>query len=1142
MNIQPKIPKWGFVGNPNRFGGPPNPFGGPPNQFGGPPNQFGGPPNPFGGPPNQFGGPRQGFGLAAVAIQPAPQQVPNPFGGPPNQFGGPPNQFGGPRQGFGLGGPQPAPQQVPNPFAQAIARPPPQALPRAPQQAVLPPITITLNGYPQVKEFYKFMDNLKKPNYWVSPIFINYALGSSISSLMDIIRFPDEKKKYIKAITEGGFKKVFDFIVPVGGHNGKFIIKFESMSDLRVLNKWCYDDKTCNFLPSVDKSEKYKDNYNSTSDNVKTKRVCIVNTPSQIVESFYSLLNSKYFKDGVSPCLLKTYLTSIINNEACTKKDIECLASSTNSNDYNACIGASCNSIPLFNDGFVVDLYRKKLNGSAINYTDGRYVLTIQEKVDGDLMYIRNSIPDGFTTGMFNQTLLHICLTLHILQVKNCLMHNDFWFRNVFYAATSTNDRNCVNGVSKVQVPLNEIKYYHYNLLNVDGSKKDIYIKQLPSSILPIISDFGFSEFVTDSGEYIYNGDFGNRNPCKNIPGGKINFLWYPDIVLFLTTTLHTLFNNRDNFKPGMKIYECFINTWQLTGNSVKECIDDIQQSIINNDSSSRHKNIIITIILSLSAIFGNSTLNIAKNQYANPRGGHGLIGLNLYEQLNYYWSNFFYPNEPPGTKCFDLWLLNSNQRSVRMNFKNYGTANWLINNTYKTILPFALSLFEYLKDGSSFTDVKPNLSKSDMEDVLDIVVDKAVPRFTENLEKTRDEYLQLMRNSFKPAPTLSIDGVNYGPPSYIKPIDVDSDKAKVIFYSYENIRLSGLSNSRNGVPIDGDGKNYQGYDFKQYINLIVIQNPSVSTFGSEMSFERKQLMETLKDIFKLADESKTDYVKTGWGVAFSGGFFKHIDYTSPSQWKHCNNIKNDTPDLVKTTKCFQPIGYIREKIDGTNLKVSYNQVPDLYRNVYGSVCISGDDTIKIVKPYINNAATNPECNFVLASGPILTLDNKIEFNNDLLQNPIYQGSMQNPATMYPSIVNNGRKSMIYLAGWLNHAFNLNPRAAIGLDSNKNIFLVTIEGRDQRGSGCDLTTLAKIMKSFGCVSSVNLDGGGTADLLYKLPQSGCYVQTNPVHLYKYPLMSLENSSAFKFQNGGVKSRGGKKNRSKFNKKITQKIK
>ena len=62
------------------------------------------------------------------------------------------------------------------------------------------------------------------------------------------------------------------------------------------------------------------------------------------------------------------------------------------------------------------------------------------------------------------------------------------------------------------------------------------------------------------------------------------------------------------------------------------------------------------------------------------------------------------------------------------------------------------------------------------------------------------------------------------------------------------------------------------------------------------------------------AVDDDTNYVETDWGIAFSGGFFKHINYNSANDWKHCNNIKNDTPDQVKTTKCFQPIGYTREK------------------------------------------------------------------------------------------------------------------------------------------------------------------------------------------------------------------------------------
>lgn len=985
-----------------------------------------------------------------------------------------------------------------------------------------PRVVITLEGYKQLKTFYAFMDNLKKPHYWVSPLFINYALGASLSGLMDIIRIDTEKDKYIKKLAEGGYKKIFDFIVPVDGHNNKFIIKFESISDPTVLNKWCYDATTCNFVPSIIKSVKYKDNYNSTPGKIASQRVCIINTPSQIVESFYSLLNTKYYKDGVSPCLLKTYLTTIVNNESCTKKDIECLANSVNSNDYNRCMGEACKSLPLFNEGFGVYNHNKVLNGNVIKYIDGRYVLTVQEKIEGDLMTLRNSVPKGFTTMSFAQTLLHICLTLHILQTKNCLMHNDFWFRNVFFASTITNDRKCVDSISKVHMPLNTIDYYHYSILNVDGMRKDVYIKQ--TDILPIISDFGYSEFITDNGEYIYNGDFANRNPCKQIDGGMINYAWYPDIVLFLTTTLHTLLNKQN--------YTLFLNTpWKFNYTSVKECIDAIQQTMMNNDRTDRHTNIIVTILLALTSIFGNTTFAIALTQY-----NHTAIGgnfLNLYAQMNHYWSIYFYPDESAGTLAFDSWLVDDRHRSVRMNFKNYGNPQWTINTTNKTILPFTLSLFEYIKSGDEVSDVAPPQGA-----ILNIVIDKAIPKFTDNIEQTNSQKITMLNGSFKPPPDLVIDGRNYGKPSYIKPIDTDSKESEVIFYSYEGIVLPGLSNIT-----DGDNKKYIGYAWKQYINLIVLKTGS--SLSAKMSFKREQLMETLKNIFK-KNESDTNYVETDWGVAFSGGFFKHIDYAGPKNWKHCNNIKTDNPELVNTKKCFQPIGYTRNNKNGvnTNDQDTYNDVPDQYKDVYGSVCIKDNDLVKIVQPYISSDLTNVECNYVLASGPILTLNNSIKFTHNLITSPIYQGSMQSQSSINPHINNNGNKSILYLAGWLNHAFNLNPRAAIGVDKDNNVFLVTIEGREQRGSGCDLATLAKIMYSFGCVSSINLDGGGTADLLYKMPNSSCYVQANPVHLYKYPLMSLENSSSFQFTDSLSLGGGTKKTpflrKTKLSKKLTRK--
>jgi hypothetical protein len=1022
------------------------------------------------------------------------------------------------------------------PGAPPAVAPPPAARPPV-ARPVARPLVLTLT-YDQLHKFYKIIANQKKPNYWVSEIlFINYNLGTPLDNLMKLIRTP-EKDTYLTAITQGGFKHIFDFNVALNGIANKYIIKFESMSKWSTISKWCYDLTECSFIPTVIRSDKYKDNYTSTPDNVKTSRICIIKTPSQIVEAYFSLLNTKYFVQGVSPCLLKTYFNTIIENNECIKKDIQCFKTNIgNDVGYNTCLGNSCENIPQFNTTRAADTEENK------NFIDGRYVATIQEKIDGDLMFLRNSIPDGFTTISFITTLLHISITLHILQVKNRLMHNDFWFRNIFFCNTQTNQRNCIDGKSNVEIPLNQIKYYHYDLVNTDGTKINIYLGQ--QNLLPIISDFGFSEFFTDDGEYIENGDFGNRNPCKQIPNNPNNiiFLWYSDIILFLTTTLHTLFNNSDDDKYS---YRAFVSTWQLGTGNTTQIIGEIHTAIINNDKTNRQRNIIITIILSLLSIFYDTTINQLIVEFSKP--GNSLMNI-----LNTCWSTYFYPDET-SPNLFELWLLHSNHKSIRLNMKNFGKPEWRINNNYKTILPFVLNLFNYYKGNPVINDQLPRTPEPiNAENVLNIVLDKSIPKYTDNLEKSLDEYKVMMGQSFKPPPQIKIGEISYGP-SYIKPIDKDSKDSQVIYYSYQNIPIPGISNTT-----DGDGSQYAGEEWKQFINLIVIKNLNEPNNESKISFERKKLMKTLIEIFKTENfygknssnettlEDNTDYVKTDWGIAFSGGFFKHIDYTSPDNWKHCNNIKNDTPEQVKTTKCFQPIGYTREKYRDAsgnyvnNTQQKYNPVPDLYRDVYGSVCLSGlSGEVKIIQPYLNNSVDHPECNYVLASGPILMMEGRRTFTSNLIRNPIYQGSMQNQATMNPYIMgNDGRKKMLYLAGWLNHAFNLNPRAAFGIDGNGNILLVTVEGRNQRGNGCDLSILGKIMQSFGCVSAVNLDGGGTADLLYKLPNCGCYVETNPVHRYKYPLMSLENSTSFVFKKKKLQL-AGKKSSNKKTKRIKNK--
>ena len=59
-----------------------------------------------------------------------------------------------------------------------------------------------------------------------------------------------------------------------------------------------------------------------------------------------------------------------------------------------------------------------------------------------------------------------------------------------------------------------------------------------------------------------------------------------------------------------------------------------------------------------------------------------------------------------------------------------------------------------------------------------------------------------------------------------------------------------------------------------------------------------------------------------------------------------------------------------------------------------------------------------------------------------------------------------------------------NPRTAVGVDAQGNWFLVVVEGRQPNCSeGLSLPELAEYMKGLGCVSAINLGGGGDSEMV-----------------------------------------------------------
>lgn len=58
-----------------------------------------------------------------------------------------------------------------------------------------------------------------------------------------------------------------------------------------------------------------------------------------------------------------------------------------------------------------------------------------------------------------------------------------------------------------------------------------------------------------------------------------------------------------------------------------------------------------------------------------------------------------------------------------------------------------------------------------------------------------------------------------------------------------------------------------------------------------------------------------------------------------------------------------------------------------------------------------------------------------------------------------------------------------NPRTAIGYTKDNEFIMMTIDGREQASVGMTLTETARLMKEFGCIWAMNLDGGGSSVML-----------------------------------------------------------
>jgi hypothetical protein len=92
--------------------------------------------------------------------------------------------------------------------------------------------------------------------------------------------------------------------------------------------------------------------------------------------------------------------------------------------------------------------------------------------------------------------------------------------------------------------------------------------------------------------------------------------------------------------------------------------------------------------------------------------------------------------------------------------------------------------------------------------------------------------------------------------------------------------------------------------------------------------------------------------------------------------------------------------------------------------------------------------------------------------------------------------------------GFLAHAGNPNPRSALMIDRYDNVYFINVKGRKYDAYGMDLVQLAKICQNLGAVQAINLDGGGSSQMIWKDPNKNVIEMCDPRDAVTYPIGSI----------------------------------
>ena len=122
-------------------------------------------------------------------------------------------------------------------------------------------------------------------------------------------------------------------------------------------------------------------------------------------------------------------------------------------------------------------------------------------------------------------------------------------------------------------------------------------------------------------------------------------------------------------------------------------------------------------------------------------------------------------------------------------------------------------------------------------------------------------------------------------------------------------------------------------------------------------------------------------------------------------------------------------------------------------------------------------------CVLVVSEGSTMFFANNFQVGDPIKFDYYITPSLENVVDAFGAgavLVSEGKA----LSAFSHEVSGYNPRSALGIDKEgKTLYMVAVDGRQSSSRGMTMKELANLMESMGCYTAVNLDGGGSTNML-----------------------------------------------------------